>query len=287
MNPRELAAAGIFVPRGDEGAAPSAMAPPAALEAGAASSLVKATDYEAKTVVVTQDQLAQFAEIDVYQFNKRWRGCDVYVSLDVAASGWPASGRLSVFVWAISAQGERTLVASGRFGQPNTGDPASAVPSGRRVVAARAIAERYVVSVFYDSSGAVPTGRINVTCVGADEVDVASPWTGSLRFGWSTGKYDWSISPQIPRAKLIWIAGSCGAAGGRWLMLRGGSFGNGNTPDLAWAMGANPGEGFVDDAVDFRAPLTSNSLGRFLIAPSSTIGTLTLAVDSFYSFVLV
>jgi hypothetical protein len=189
-------------------------------------------NYEAYTARIAWTQLITSDPQNsqpIYVTKKRWRGIEIYVDND--SPTWPLISFVSVFVWAISAQGARTLVASGRYEHPfSQASGANVAPGPLRVLAKCANAERYEVTATYQCSSGPqfgpPTGGsgfCNITIVASDEVVEDDGQTGCLVRTGTSFFNNASPTPRINFPELCGITGANTAGGtpaapaARWL----------------------------------------------------------------------
>lgn len=247
----------------------------------------RAVDYETGQARIINWPLA--TETLVYTTRKRWRACDVYVSVVQLAPSALAPFIVSVFVYAIVV-GQRTLVASGRLPFSNVGT--ALLPQNVWACAARAGAEKFEVTVRAD--GADMQGKMGIvaTVIATDEA--VAPLvrlgeitlTGNITFGTvsTTDAVQFATSSLTvkppPRLEVVRVAGINSGSAARYLQLYehgpGGApttvnMGD-NFPVLEWPMGAAAGGGVVDEEVRFRTLFTDANM---LLCVSTTAGVYT------------
>lgn len=249
-----------------------------------APSLGQATDFEVGTVsgaAVTSGQTS------IITTQRRWRAIDVYVTALGPLSN--KSGILSIFVWAVSTSGARTLAASGRWSTyPNGGASSGIEPNTQLWVAAgRAVCERWEVSAVWTQFAVVgtPPTNLQVTAVASDEAVEPPPRLGTLQnvptagyvvaSSFNEATIGLTVSPQ---KELVAVSAMNGAAAARYLHMFDiatalGVPANGTAPIMCWPLGAAAGQGVVDESVRYRA--TRN----LVLAVSSTPVTFTNAAD--------
>lgn len=113
-------------------------------------------DLEARTVIYPgRDQ----SEISV-RLSKEWKACDVYLDVPAAVNIAASAAVCTVRVFAISGQGARTLVATGRYRRLGQG---SAAGGPVWVAAARTGAQRFEVVARWSSPNSMGTQNDNAT----------------------------------------------------------------------------------------------------------------------------
>jgi hypothetical protein len=242
----------------------------------------------------------------VYTTHKRFEACDVYVDLpNLNTQTDPLQGAIiSIYVFAISQAGQRTIVASGRLRDNAVHSKAvaqGAVVPPTWVASARSVAQRYQVMVgVYVPAGVIASTMppINVTVVASDQANDSPPLIGAMRTGSGglTAEIDRMVpavdlnvysNPAIfvvPQPELIGLLAVNGAGGtfaapvARFLQYfeNDGVLNAGDTPQMEWPMGNVDGEGLVDWNVRWRSQV---DVMRFRF--SSTPQTFTSVTDCF------
>lgn len=257
---------------------------PLAPPAPPAAPLGVASDYEAITKAVSFQTgnnpgvQTTSPEIIVYQTTRRWRACDVY--LDPSGLTERTGAVLSVFVYAVSSSGAKTLVASGRLSS------VSGVISGYRgpqwVCAARGLAEKFEVSFRYLDGGAANfAGEVTMTVVAADEASDPPAWVGVVPMRGGVQLTGVALRGAgglfVDKPELVGIQAANTAAAARYLQLHEGAGAvlGGAVPVMVWGMGAAIGASVVDQAIRYRAR-AGYSLA---VLVSTTPDTYTAAAD--------
>lgn len=239
-----------------------------------------AETYEASTVPVafkaTRGNAARVSqELVVYKTRRRWRACDVYV--DASQLPLKTGALIRVIVYAVSAAGARTIVASGGVEQDGGNGAVQFFPAW--VAAARAQAEFFEVTATYvdfaDAPGTVLEGTFNVTVVASDIADPPPAHVGVM-----TSRTEWfSAAPFIvPAMELVGFSAINNAAAAiRFVQLVEGSGAvGGKNAALQWAIEAVQGKCLVVDGINWR---TRNLLNSLCLEGSSTAGVVTVAAD--------
>lgn len=273
------------------------VAPPApAAEVG------RAADFEAFTYRIPQP--ANTTVYPVYKTHRRWRALDVYVNTDIAVM---LSGTvISVFVYAIAAQGARTLVASGRLGNVQGGFYNGAnmqfgvAPTW--VAAARSQAQQFEIEASItwnpNSGQSALLSELDITVMASDEANDPPPLLGmvplstdvasGLSFpGLTTNGGFGSGIPSMFRPELVGVQASIddGDTGPRWLHFYDmpvlAALPANSTPVLSWPLGPGPGYGITDWDVRWRClPPSGTEVGRGIVLLGSTTATkTTVATD--------
>jgi hypothetical protein len=139
------------------------------------------------------------AEVQIYTTQRHWKALDVYFD---DANVLPASGVFTFRVYAISAQGVPTIVATGRLGNGlYLGTSPLVVPMW--VAAARAEADRFIVTMQLSGFAETSIGQVStVTVVASNRADAAPPWLGAIRFLSTIGT---SLLVSLPDAELLMV----------------------------------------------------------------------------------
>lgn len=270
--------------------------------AAPAAEVGRAGDFEAFTYRIPVPANAQV--YPVYKTHRRWRALDVFVNTDIAVM---LSGTIiSVFVYAIAAQGARTLVASGRLGNVAGGFYGGAnmqfgvAPTW--VAAARTEAQQFEIEtsiIWNPNSGqSALLSELDITIMATDEAVDAPPLLGMVPMGTdvsdglafpglTTNAGFGSGSPSIFRPELVGVQASIDATitAPRWLHFYDmpvlASLPANSTPVLSWPLGPAAGYGITDWDVRWRClPPSGAELGRgIVLLASSTAGKTTVATD--------
>jgi hypothetical protein len=269
--------------------------PPPILEQQQAPILGVSDTYEAAT---TQLQWPLNVEATVYTARQRWRACDVYVELPNQGDPFLADGGqrayLSIFVYARSVQGARTLVASGRMGP--YGDqslPTFPLVAQRWVAAARADAERYEVTAQFTCNNALTLAHlfdapIRVTTVLTDEMTQAPPLVGVApalgQVGTAIRMVAAGTRPPVPQPELVGVQCVIDTGAGpaaRFLHLHDSAALNlnGHVPLAIWPLGNEDGQGISDFNMAIRLGSPGTASSGLALVSSSTAAITTLAND--------
>jgi hypothetical protein len=256
-----------------------------------------AGDYEAYSV---QLPWPRSRETTFYTTTRRWRACDVYVELPTQLTA--ASFVLSVFVYAVSQWGQKTLVASGRInGITTDGNGQSWWEPAKWIVAARSVAEKYEVTAFVTQQSGAPNlaGTPKLTVVASDEMTEPPPTVGAIMLRATQGAGIRLSAVGLnapPRLEVLGVQGVNDVAAARYLQLydtSATSFGAittaGFPPIAQWPMGAAIGGGISDYTFRYRsqspALASVSPLGPALVI-STTPGTFTPAADGWVTMMV-
>lgn len=266
-----------------------------------AAEVGRASDFEAFTYRIPQPSNAQVYPI--YKTHRRWRAIDVFVNTDIAVM--LAGTIISVFVYAIAAQGARTLVASGRLGNVAGGFYGGAnmqfgvAPTW--VAAARTEAQQFEIEasiIWNPNSGqSALLSELDITIMATDEAVDAPPLLGmigaqsvvdGLGFpGFTTNALFATGDPSVYRPELVGVQASIDedVTSARWLHFYDmpvlASLPANSTPLMSWPLGPAAGYGVTDWNVRWRClPPSGNQLGRgIVLLGSSTAAKTTVATD--------
>jgi hypothetical protein len=199
----------------------------------------------------------------VYTSRRRWNACDVYFSVNQRGGGGAPleKGVLSILIYAVSATGKRTLVASGRA-QDNADEQGVVEPMW--IAAARGSSQRWeVVLAFYQVPGASAANvDLTVTVVLTDDTTEPPPLLGAIPIGNgvanATGRLiaasatigDVNTNMCLPNPQLVglqWV-NAVAATAGRFLQYFETSpiVSTVTVPILIWPLGSLAGDGFFD-----------------------------------------
>lgn len=270
-----------------------------------------AETYEASSVLVDVSQIANRERL-VYKTHNRWRACDVYLDIapDVAGptGGPPPLGEFfflfSVFVWAVSQAGSKTLVASGRMPYDlrlNALGEQIYPTRVRWIAAGRAVAERYEVTIHMRCLITdAPTGKVTVTVIAADEMTEPEDRLGSFVIFSAAGvpiqlttALGTTIAPKL--LEVVGVRAVNTAAAARYLMLFDTQLGVTAAtlatidPVYVFPMGAAAGSGFSDYTIRYRCKevnLTPGVPSAPVLAISSGPAVYTAVVDGACSLTL-
>lgn len=242
-------------------------------------------DCEAATVAI---DWPMYQETRVYTTARRWRACDVSVSIPENLAYTAIGFTVSICIYAIS-QGTRTLVATGR----SRFDLSAGAPDAARyfpvkwTAAARTVGERYEVTASVDTQRvpaiAVIPGKLTITIAASDEMtdppDAVGEWS-MLVAGAATSQI--VIQPVgftiPPRLEVMAVQAVNTVAFQRYLFLFDTTaFTAGTAPFGAavkvWPLGAAAGSGAFESNIRYRCRFSP------ILAISTTANVFTQAVD--------
>lgn len=169
-------------------------------------------NYEAKTITFPWPGVGLLSqgEQDVYSTKGQWSACDVYIQ---DANVLTPSMIISIRVYAIGAQGARTLVASGRYGSFSLGmaGAAQATKVPIWIAGARSQSGNFQVTFQIESSIAVPAfpaaaGQTSaISVVASNRSDTVPDGVGAIPFAPTVNGVS-GLTAQDP--ELLWVSGA-------------------------------------------------------------------------------